>query len=290
MDGKKPGDEAIGGAMQMLTTVMATLRGEGGCPWDREQTHRSLRASLIEETYEVVEAIEGEDAVSLAEELGDLLLQVVFHSQLAAERGDFDLGDVIGAITEKLIRRHPHVFPEGRGGDEGLPWNPDDELDGRMVTDNWEEIKKREKGMRNGHNGVLDGVSPAMTTLVWAQKLQARVSRVGFDWERPEQVLAKVREELEEVAEVYATDEAVKIEEEIGDLLFAVVNLARVLNLSAEVALRGSGNKFIRRFRSMEEMARMARKELPVMSAAQWEEFWERAKEIQAMNKESEII
>jgi ATP diphosphatase len=233
-----------------LIEIMAKLRDpNGGCPWDLEQDFRSIRHYTIEEAYEVADAIEREDFADLREELGDLILQPIYHAQMAQEAGHFDIGDVVYAITEKLIRRHPHVF-------------------GDVVSDNatdaqekWEAIKVKERAAKAERKGdetpsLLDDVPQVLPALMRAEKLTKRAAKVGFDWENMAQVRAKVSEELEEVAEAEASGDANAIREEIGDLLFAVSNLARKAGVDPEAALRDANAKFTRRFHYVEARCR----------------------------------
>ena len=224
-----------------LRAIVARLRAPDGCPWDREQTHASLRGGLLEEAHEVVEAIDENDDAHLREELGDLLLQVIMHSQMAAETGRFDFDAVAREIGEKLVRRHPHVFGDAQVADTS------------SVLKQWEEIKKTEKG--NRHTSLLDGVSTALPALLRAEKISKKAARVGFDWENAGQVIDKIREELAETEEVLASSEAdyqARLEEEVGDLLFAVANLARKVKVEPEVALRRATAKFTNRFQRLE--------------------------------------
>ena len=224
---------------EKLVSIMETLRSDKGCPWDREQTHESLRPYLIEEAYEVLDAIDTKDDNELKIELGDLLLQVVFHAQLAHEEGRFSIEDVSGAVTEKLIRRHPHVFGDVKA----------DTSD--QVLENWEKIKQREKGP--GKKSVLDGLPSQLPALLKAFRIQEKVSRVNFDWQDVKEVFGKVREEIYELEEAHdSTDQAAQ-EEEFGDLLFSMVNLARHLKITPEDALRFTNEKFIKRFNYIEE-------------------------------------
>lgn len=243
-----------------LVRVMARLRAPDGCPWDREQTHRSLRPYLLEETYEALEAIDAEDWARLCDELGDVLLQVVFHAQLASERGDFDIEDVIRGIVTKLRRRHPHVFGESSVSDA------------EEVVDRWEQIKRGEAG-NEGRESALDGVPASLPALQRAHKLQRRAARVGFDWDDIEGPRAKIDEELAEVAQA---DER-SLEHEIGDLLFAVVNYARFLGVEPEGALRRANERFGRRFRALEEAAGGPER-LQAMSLEEMDALWEQAK------------
>lgn len=234
-----------------LREIVATLRGPGGCPWDREQTHASLRGAAIEEAYEVVEAIESGDDVHFQEELGDLLLQVVMHAQLAEEEGRFDLERVAAGVSEKLVRRHPHVFGEQRLGDS------------EAVLQQWDEIKRAERAGKGApaDASALDGVSGVLPALMRAEKMQKRAARAGFDWEHLGQVMDKIKEEMGEVEEEMASGDRAKLEDELGDLLFSVVNLTRKAQFEAEILLRQATNKFVRRFHAMEaEVARRGQK------------------------------
>lgn len=228
-------------AIEELRQIVARLRAPDGCPWDREQTHASLRGSLLEEAHEVVEAIDEADDAHLCEELGDLLLQVVMHSQIAAETSRFTLDDVARSISEKLVRRHPHVF-----GDQEAKTSD-------AVVKQWDEIKRAEKGGKRPES-VLDGVSGALPALMYAEKITKKAAKVGFDWDSIEPVIAKICEEVAETEEVLAAEpvDRARLEEEIGDLLFAVTNLARKTKVEPEVALRGATQKFARRFRKIE--------------------------------------
>jgi MazG family protein len=250
--------------LAQLREIVAKLRGPGGCPWDREQTHASLRGALLEEAYEVVAAIDAGDDANLREELGDLLLQAVFHSQIASEEKRFTLDDAARDISEKLIRRHPHVF-----GAESA-------ADSAAVLQRWEEIKRLEKGAT--HASALDGISAGMPALVHAEKVQKKAAKVGFDWDAAEQVIAKVREEIAEVEAAIETDCSGELELEIGDLLFSIVNLARKLHLDPEVALRASTEKFGRRFRKLEEIVQSRGLALEKMSLAEMDVVWEEVK------------
>lgn len=234
---KHPEAEA---AFGRLVDIMGTLRGPDGCPWDREQDLRSLRRYVLEEAYEVVQVIDDDDMEALPAELGDLLLQVVFISQMASEAGIFDVRQVADAISDKLIRRHPHVFGDGEAENA------------EEVLHRWESIKRDERG----GGSVLDDIPVSFPALARAEKLGRRAAHLGFDWPDVEGVLRKVREELEEVEEAMVSEAGVRrspvVEQEIGDLLFAVSNLARHLGLSPEAALRRSSEKFERRFRAIE--------------------------------------
>jgi ATP diphosphatase len=240
-----------GAALARLATLMHVLRSPRGCPWDRAQTHASLRAHLVEETYEAVEAIDRGDLEALAGELGDVLLQIVFHAEMAAERGRFDLEAVIDAIVRKLIRRHPHVFtPTGRplGAKAHAATGV---RTSTAVKQQWEQIKAREPGRRPGRLGVLTGLPRALPALQRSHEIGRRVAAVGFDWLRAGDVLEKIDEEVRELRAA-AADGPDRMAEELGDLLFALANLARKLGLDSESALRQANDKFTRRFEAME--------------------------------------
>lgn len=244
-----------------LVAIVAKLRGKGGCPWDRKQTLSSLRQYLIEESYEVLDALDSGDSVRHKEELGDVLLQVVLHSQLRAEKKEFSFDDVAETVSDKLVRRHPHVFGNVRV------------RSARQVLKNWELIKSKEK---DGRRSVLDGVPRHLPALLRAQRHQSKASRVGFDWRRVKDVIAKVDEELAETREVVSS--RVKLSAEIGDLLFAVVNLARFRDISAEDCLDAAIAKFVRRFRKVENMARRDGRRMGECSPAQLDDYWEAVK------------
>lgn len=250
--------------IEKLRAVMHRLRAPGGCPWDAEQTHETLIPHLIEEAYEVAEAARSGDMAHLKEELGDLLLQPVFHAEIASESGAFTLDDIARDITEKLIRRHPHVFGdatvEGSAG----------------VLKQWEEIKRAEKG--GGKESHLHGVSKAQPALMRAQKLQRKAAKVGFDWPDAAPVLDKIREEADEIAGAMARMNQAAIEEEVGDLLFSVVNLARKLGVDAEVALSGANEKFTARFRQLESRVAAQGRRLEGMSLAEMDAVWDEVK------------
>jgi tetrapyrrole methylase family protein/MazG family protein len=247
-----------------LMDIMRRLRGPGGCPWDAEQTHESLKRYLIEETYEVVEAIDLNDPGLLKEELGDLLLQPIFHAAIAEERGEFSMADVIDAICDKLIRRHPHVF-----GNEVIK-SSDEQVE------NWERIKKGEKGEER--KSALAGVPPHMPALMKAQKLTEKAARVGFDWEHVDQVFAKVLEELHELEETMVDGDQARMEAELGDLLFAIVNLGRFLSLNPEQALGKTIRRFTERFAYVEEALHVGDRQLKDATLEEMDLLWEEAK------------
>ena len=245
-----------------LLAIMRRLRGPDGCPWDREQDFRSLRRFTLEEAYEVVQAIDDGDRGALAGELGDLLLQIVFLSQMGAEEGSFRIDDVVDSISGKLVRRHPHVF-----GDV-------DVADANEVLRNWEAIKRDERAGK-GESSLLDDVPHSLPALERAQKLGKRAAQLDFDWPEAGAVLAKVSEELDELSAAAAADDRNAVEEELGDLLLAITSLARHLGVSAEVAANGAAAKFERRFRQVETAVREGRVE---QTAAAMEEEWQRVK------------
>ncbi len=248
-----------------LCELVAQLRAPGGCPWDREQTHESLVPSLLEEAYEVAEAVRSKDEANLREELGDLLLQVVMHSEIAAEIGRFNLEDVAREIGDKLVRRHPHVFGESEARDTGA------------VLKQWDAIKRTEKKAEDD-DGYLSGLTRALPALMLAQKAQSKAARVGFDWSDLVEVAAKVEEELAETKEAIAAQDSAAIAEELGDLLFAVVNLVRKNKLDAETALAAATEKFIARFHLMEKELSAEGKKLGEVDLAGLDEIWNRLK------------
>lgn len=244
-----------------LLGIMATLRGENGCPWDREQTHQSLRPYLLEEAFEVLECLDQENMDDLPGELGDLLLQIIFHAQIATEAGTFTIHDILDRITRKLIERHPHVF-----GDKTIST-------AREQSIHWEQLKKNE-----GKKSVLDGVPKALSALLRAYRLQQKASTVGFDWPHIGQVWDKLHEELEELKQAVQNNHRRHIEDELGDLLFALVNLARFLDINPEDALRQTTEKFIRRFQQIEEHFSRQGKDLRDLSLEEMDAVWDAAK------------
>ena len=250
--------------MAPVVDVMARLRSPGGCPWDIEQTHESLRRYIVEEVYEVLEAIDEKDPGHLCEELGDLLLQIVFHARMAEESGLFSMQDVVGTVTEKLIRRHPHVF-----GDISV-------RDAAEVILNWDAIKRHEKTAKP--RSVLDGIPKGLPALMRANKLQLKAAKVGFDWTEVAPVWEKVAEEIAELREAASLGDRRKTEDELGDVIFAVVNLGRFLGVEAEVALNGTNNKFIRRFRQVEEAVKASGLNWQELDLAALDSFWNKAK------------
>ncbi len=260
--------------LRRLVEILATLRAPGGCPWDREQTHESLRASLLEEAHEVIAAIDARDTPNLREELGDLLLHVVFHAQMAGERGDFNFDDVAAEACAKMIRRHPHVFGPA---DQRL-------TESGAVLAQWDELKRREKGSAVGGSSALHDLPASLPTLIRAQKAQAQAARVGFDWpgDGLAPLLEKLREETVELEEAMAAGEHRAIEDEVGDLFFTLVNLARRLGVDSELAAARASEKFIRRFRAAETML-VGRGLTPAeASLKDWDDCWESAKRAEA--------
>jgi MazG family protein len=261
-----------GGKFEGLVQIMARLRGPDGCPWDREQDFKSLKPMLVEEVYEVLEAIDAEDYQGLAEELGDLLLHVVFHARLGEELGRFQIDDVIDSISEKLIRRHPHVF-----GDE-------EATSARDVVDNWEAIKRQEKASKGAGDppALLDGSPRKLPALHEAHKISSRVARVGFEWPEIDAVFDKLQEEIQELRdEIARTDGATHrdaIESELGDTFFVLVNIARFLELDSESALKSANRKFRSRFEYVEQALVRAGKARSEWSLEEMESLWQQAK------------
>lgn len=245
-----------------LFEILSVLRGENGCPWDRVQTHESIKKNMIEECYEAVDALDRGSDSDFANELGDVLLQVAFHSQLAEERGAFDFNDVVNEICRKLIRRHTHVFGSDKAGNE-------DE-----ALTNWEANKKKEKQL-SSYTAALKDVPSYLPALMRAEKIQKKAAAPGFDWGNINGVYDKIEEELNEVRSAKTPAE---IEEEFGDLLFAVVNLGRFLKVNGETALSNASNKFIRRFEKMENAVKEQGKELSDIDAAEMNLIWEKIK------------
>jgi tetrapyrrole methylase family protein/MazG family protein len=245
--------------IRQLVEVVRRLRSPQGCPWDREQTHASLRATMLEEAYEVLEAIDEQSMSKLREELGDVLLQVLMQADIAAQSGDFTVGDVADAVREKLVRRHPHVFGQTvvSGSDE--------------VVRNWEALK----AVEYGRESALDGVQRSLPALQWAWSLQRRAANVGFDWPNVDGALDKVREELDEVREAPTVEAR---EQEFGDLLFSLVNVARKLGMNPEDALRTAAGRFEARFRMMEQQAKAEGRDLKDLPIEDLDQYWEAAK------------
>jgi MazG family protein len=264
----------IGNLFEGLVAVQARLRAPGGCPWDREQTHATLRTYLIEESYEVLDAIEKGSTQELAEELGDLLLQVLFHADLARETGAFDISDVITGIHDKMVRRHPHVFGDVKADTAG------------EVLKNWAQLKAKEKQAASPKGiasqipnpSALDGVPRNLPALLEAYQMTRRAAQVGFDWESAEGIFEKLEEETSELRAALADSNRRAAEEEVGDLLFSVVNLARFLGLDPEVTLKHSNLKFKERFQEMESEASLSGQRLSELSKEKLERLWDAAK------------
>ncbi len=243
--------------------IIAALRGENGCPWDRKQTHQSLRPYLIEEAYEALDAIESGDPHHIREELGDILLQIYLHAEIAREQNHFTIDDVARSIIEKIILRHPHVFGDARVRDAD------------HVADRWEQIKKTEKPHRES---ILDGVPKHLPALLKAYRIQQKVSRVGFDWERIEDVAAKLDEEVGEFKGALTASDKEKVAEEAGDILFSIANLLRFMHINPEEALEQTTGKFMNRFRYIEKRAAEMGKSVEGMSIDEMEQLWQEAK------------
>ncbi|MBT1071491.1 nucleoside triphosphate pyrophosphohydrolase [Pelotalea chapellei] len=263
--------KAESNSFEDLVEIMRKLRAPGGCPWDAEQTHESLTRYLLEETYEVIEAIDNKDPDHIKEELGDLLLQPVFHAAIAEEAGSFTITDVIQTLCDKLIRRHPHVF-----GDMEIS-------DSSAQIENWEKIKKAEKGEER--KSALSGVPPHLPSLLKAQKITEKAARVGFDWEHVDQVIAKVMEELHEFEEAMISRNNDHMEAELGDLLFAIVNLGRFLSINPEEALRKTINRFQSRFQHVENSLQRKGFSMSETSIDEMDRLWEEAKKLERSGK-----
>jgi MazG family protein len=247
-----------------LKSIVGRLRGPGGCPWDIEQTHETLRPLLVEECYELIDAIERSDDANLCEELGDVLLHVVMHSQMAEERGVFNFDTVAGTVSDKMIRRHPHVFGDSQASDVS------------QVLGQWERIKREEKGEPTKSN--LDGIAAALPALLKAQAVQKKAARVGFDWPDIDPVYAKIEEETGEIREAVEGGDNGEIEGEIGDLLFSVVNLARKLGVDAETALAGSIKRFTERFQKIECALAIDGRRVEDAKLEELDRIWEQSK------------
>ncbi len=272
-------EESAGLWFERLVKLQARLRAANGCPWDIEQTHLTLRTYLIEEAYEVLEALESGDDAKFAEELGDLLLQVVFHAQIATEEGRFNAADVVREIHQKMVRRHPHVFGHKRAKDAS------------EVLKNWEQIKAEERRAKNSEQGtgrrdesgkasasLLDGIPHTLPAVMQGYQLTRRASRIGFDWDDVEGVITKLQEELSELGAARTVQSPEQIENELGDVLFAAVNLARFLKIDPEIALKRTNAKFKSRFREMERLARVSGRALGDVPRSEMELLWDQAK------------
>jgi MazG family protein len=269
---------------EKLVAIQKRLRDPGGCPWDREQTHHTLRTYLIEEAYEVLDALESGDDEKFVEELGDLLLQVTFHSQIAAEAGRFDVSDVIRTVHEKMVRRHPHVFGEKRAKDSA------------EVLKNWHKIKAQERqakesadtsvAMERTPESALDGVPRAIPATLEGLQLTKKAARTGFDWDDTAGIFDKMREETSEIQHALKAVDQSKVEEELGDLLFAAVNLARFLHVDPEIALKNANAKFVRRFHEMERLAADSGRKFEDVPRAEKEALWLSAKRSEQTRRE----
>jgi tetrapyrrole methylase family protein/MazG family protein len=253
-------------AVKRLADIIALLRSEEGCPWDKVQTHSSLRYCLLEEAYEAVDAIDKGDMDNLEEELGDVLLQVVFHANLAKEEKVFDLRSIANRECEKMLRRHPHVFLDKNS----------ESID--KVLEKWENVKRKERGTST-HTDSLMNIPNALPALIRSFKIQKKAAEVGFDWEDVSEAFSKVKEETHELLEIYRGNDEASIMEEVGDLLFAVVNVARFLGVNPEEALNFTSSKFIDRFRFIEDSAKLQGRQLEDMSLEEMDRLWEQAKE-----------
>jgi MazG family protein len=270
--------ETAGTRFDRLVEIMRALRAPDGCPWDREQTHASLRPFVLEETYEVLDAIEGGDSTQLREELGDFLYEAVFLAQISEEAGDFTIADAIQSICDKLVRRHPHVF--ARHTDDGAP------LTSQQVIEKWETMKARERTAasaptRSPAKTTLSGVPKTLPSLLRAYEISARAAAVGFDWARPTDVIDKIEEEVAEVrheVESGATGDLSRAEEEMGDLLFAIANLSRKLGIEPEAALRRANDKFTKRFEAMEHAVAAQGRAFTELTLDDMESEWRRVK------------
>ncbi len=247
---------------------MERLRGPGGCVWDRQQDNRSIKTYILEEAYEVAEAVDKENPSALREELGDLLFLIIFMAQIAAEDGKFDISEVMAGIEKKMIRRHPHVFAHAKA------------KDAQEVRDRWHQLKAKEK--KDERFSVLDGVPSSLPSLLRAHRLTERAASVGFDWTKPGDVMEKVEEELEEFRSAVSKGKCDEIEEELGDFLFVLVNLARSFRVNSEEALRASIAKFIRRFNHIEEKLRAQGSTPQQATLEEMDKFWNEAKRLES--------
>ena len=278
---------SAGRLFEDLVALQARLRAPNGCPWDREQTHDSLRTYMVEETYEALDALESRDWNEFAGELGDLLLQVVFHAELAAEAGRFDISDVIERVHNKMVSRHPHVFGKVKAATSA------------QVLKNWEQIKAEERRVAKKASSetetaapasVLDGVPRTLPALLEAHQLTRRAANVGFDWKEIEGLFDKLAEETRELRESLAAKDRAHLEEEVGDLLFVGVNLARFLGLDAEIALKRANRKFSARFRDMERAVAAQNRQLSALSADELETLWNQAKARESASSKSALL
>jgi tetrapyrrole methylase family protein/MazG family protein len=254
--------DSTGPLFEALLSLMDRLRAEGGCPWDREQTHASLRPYLIEETYEALEALDVGETGHIVEELGDVLFQVVFHCQIAREQGEFTMADVLQAVLQKMTRRHPHVFGNTEVANSG------------EALRQWEQIKRTEAGAEGIPRSALDGVPKSLPSLLRAQRLQVKAGRVGFDWPTWREAWSKVREEMVEADEAMVAGDADRVKAELGDLLFSLVNVARLLEIDAEGSLRQAADTFTRRFKEVEAAMRAEGRQVDEASPEELDRQW----------------
>jgi tetrapyrrole methylase family protein/MazG family protein len=254
--------DSTGPLFEALLSLMDRLRAEGGCPWDREQTHASLRPYLIEETYEALEALDVGETGHIVEELGDVLFQVVFHCQIAREQGEFTLANVLQAVIQKMTRRHPHVFGNTEVANSG------------EALRQWEQIKRTEAGAEGTPRSALDGVPKSLPSLLRAQRLQVKAGRVGFDWPTWREAWSKVREEMVEADEAMVAGDADRVKAELGDLLFSLVNVARLLEIDAEGSLRQAADTFTRRFKEVEAAMRAEGRQVDEASPEELDRQW----------------
>jgi len=252
-------------SLSKLIKITETLMGDDGCPWDKVQTRESLKPYLVEETYEVLEALDSNDPEKIKDELGDLLYQILFHSKISSLKGEFDFRDVIDNLSEKMVRRHPHVFKEGKLN------TPD------QVIEQWEEIKKKENSKAN-QKSILDSIPINLPSLIKAQKLQKKVAKEGFDWDQINDVFDKLDEEISEFKEAVLKKKSTDIQNEIGDILFVITNIAKFHKIDAEEALRSTNNKFIKRFKYIEQKLEGKGKTLKDSSLEEMERYWQEAK------------
>ena len=262
----EPIPESDLGKFQTLMDIMERLRAPGGCPWDREQTHASLKRNLLEECYEVLEAVDRDDAPALSEELGDILVQAAFHVQIASEAGEFGLADVLARVNRKLVRRHPHVFGDAQVADSS------------EVERNWERLKAEENRSKGVRKSAVDGIPRDLPALTYAQLMQDRVGRAGFEWDDISGVLDKVAEEVEELRRSASQEEKTH---ELGDLIFTLVNLSRWLNIHAEDALRQANRRFQGRYATMEQLAAGRGQDFVQLPLAEKEALWQESKALE---------
>ena len=251
-------------SLSKLIKITETLMGDDGCPWDKVQTRESLKPYLVEETYEVLEALDGNDPEKIKDELGDLLYQILFHSKISSLKGEFDFRDVIDNLNEKMVRRHPHVFKEGK-------LNTPDQVIGQ-----WEEIKKKENNKAN-QKSILDSIPINLPSLIKAQKLQRKAAKEGFDWEQINDVFDKLDEEIKEFKEAVLKKKNTDIQSEIGDIIFVITNIAKFYKVDAEEALRSTNNKFIKRFQYIEQKVAGKGKTLKDCPLEEMERYWQEA-------------